>query len=67
MHSADGRCQIVKQFKSDAVDDSGQGSPELSEQQVAEVIAVLKQADAGDFATAEEVEKVMNKRQCGAR
>jgi RHH-type rel operon transcriptional repressor/antitoxin RelB len=34
---------------------------ELNEWQIAEIKAALKEADAGDFATAEEVKKVMNK------
>ena len=40
---------------------------DLNEWQIAEIKAALKEADAGDFATAEEVEKVMNKGRRGAR
>jgi predicted transcriptional regulator len=34
---------------------------ELNEWQIGEIKAALKEADAGDFATPEEVAKVMNK------
>ncbi len=40
---------------------------DLNEWQIAEIKAALKEADAGDFATPEEVEKVMNKWRRGAR
>ncbi len=40
---------------------------ELNEWQIAETKAALKEADAGLFATAEEVETVMNKWKRGAR
>ncbi len=39
---------------------------ELNEWQIAEIKTALKEADAGDFATAEEVESVFNKWRRGA-
>ena len=39
---------------------------ELNEWQISEIRAALKEADAGDFATAKEVEAVMRKRRRGA-
>jgi predicted transcriptional regulator len=51
----------VKKSKSDAVDDASQGTPELGELQIAEIIAALKEADAGNFATEHEVQVVLRK------
>ena len=67
MHSSNGYYRLVKKFKSDAAQRTSQGSSELSEQQSEEVVAALKEADAGDFATAEEVERVMDKWRRAAR
>jgi predicted transcriptional regulator len=67
MHSSNGYYRLVKKFKSDPAQRTSQGSSELSEQQSEEVVAALKEADAGDFATAEEVERVMNKWRRAAR
>jgi RHH-type rel operon transcriptional repressor/antitoxin RelB len=39
---------------------------ELNEWQIAEIKTALKEADAGDFATPEEVESVFNKWRRGA-
>ena len=40
---------------------------DLNEWQIAEIKTALKEADAGDFATAKEVERVFNKWRRGAR
>ena len=61
MHFSNGYYRLVKKSKSDAVDDASQDTPELSELQIAEVIAALKEADAGDFATEHEVQVVLRK------